>query len=133
DPRCDPVTRRNGMGAGELTVVFFPEGAYGPTSMDLVITHGGNNTVTECFHFGKPMLVLPLFWDQHDNAQRVHETGFGIRLPTYGLEREALVDAVQRLLTDGELRRRARAAGERLRERPGTEMAADLIARVART
>jgi UDP:flavonoid glycosyltransferase YjiC (YdhE family) len=32
---------------------------------------------------GKPMIVLPLFWDQYDIAQRVHETGHGIRIDTY--------------------------------------------------
>ena len=111
---------------------FLPQTSVLP-HVDAVITHGGNNTVTECMWFGKPMLVAPIFWDQHDNAQRVHETGYGIRLPSYALERDALVSAVERLLTDGEMRRRARAAGERLRKRPGTEAAADLIERVALT
>jgi MGT family glycosyltransferase len=109
---------------------FLPQTSVLP-HVDAVITHGGNNTVTECMWFGKPMLVLPIFWDQHDNAQRVHETGYGIRLPTYALERDELAGAVDRLLTDGELRERVRTAGERLRRQPGTEAAADLIERLA--
>ncbi|HYA09324.1 MAG TPA: nucleotide disphospho-sugar-binding domain-containing protein, partial [Gaiellaceae bacterium] len=109
---------------------FLPQASVLP-HVDAVITHGGNNTTTECMWFGKPMLVLPVFWDQHDNAQRVHETGYGVRLPTYAFGEEELAAAVDRLLGDEALRRRAAAAGERLRRRPGTVTAADLIERVA--
>jgi MGT family glycosyltransferase len=105
---------------------FLPQTSVLP-HVDAVITHGGNNTTTECMWFGKPMLVLPVFWDQHDNAQRVHETGFGIRLRTYDFVDGELAAAVDRVLVDEQLRARCSAAGERLRARPGTELAADLI------
>ena len=109
---------------------FLPQTSVLP-HVDAVITHGGNNTTTECMWFGKPMLVLPVFWDQHDNAQRVHEMGYGMRLPTYAFDEEELAVAVDRLLGDEAVRRRVAAAGERLRRRPGTVTAADLIERVA--
>lgn len=99
---------------------------------DLVITHGGNNTTTESFHFGKPMIVLPLFWDQYDNAQRVDETGFGIRLPTYAFDDDQMHGAIQRLLDDSELRSRMDAIGRDIRGRAGTTLAADQIERVGR-
>ncbi len=98
---------------------------------DLVITHGGNNTTTEALHFGKPMIVLPLFWDQFDNAQRMAELGIGVRLPTYDFEDEELRDAVAQLVVDGDLRRRMSVEGARIRTRDGTTVAADLIEETA--
>jgi MGT family glycosyltransferase len=109
---------------------FLPQTSVLP-HVDAVITHGGNNTTTECMWFGKPMLVLPIFWDQHDNAQRVHETGYGIRVPTYDFEDGELARALDCVLSDAPLRARCVAAGDRLRDRSGTTIAADLIEEVA--
>lgn len=108
---------------------FLPQTTIIP-QVDLVITHGGNNTVTEAMHFGKPMIVLPLFWDQYDNAQRVDETGFGKRLSTYDFQDHELIDAVENLLGDAELRQRAVAVGESIRSRDGLRVGADVIERV---
>jgi UDP:flavonoid glycosyltransferase YjiC (YdhE family) len=127
-PLADRLRLADNMtGAG-----FLPQPAILP-QVDLVITHGGNNTVTEAFHHGKPMVVLPLFWDQVDNAQRLDETGFGVRLRTYDFEADELVGAVDRLLADRPLRRRMAAIAARLKANPGRGLAADLIERVATT
>ena len=109
---------------------FLPQTSVLPL-VDLVITHGGNNTVTESLFFGKPMVVLPIFWDQHDNAQRLDETGYGIRLDTYAHTAEELRGAIARLLDDGALADRLAQASRRLRAARGTELAADLIEAVS--
>ncbi|CAG2111007.1 unnamed protein product [Medioppia subpectinata] len=71
--------------------------------VDLVVTHGGNNTVTETLYYGKPMVVLPVFADQFDNAQRLHELGYGIRLDAYKCSDAELLCAINKLLNDNEL------------------------------
>jgi MGT family glycosyltransferase len=109
---------------------FLPQPAILPM-VDLVITHGGNNTTTECFHHGKPMIAMPVFWDQYDNAQRVDETGFGVRLPTYTFEPQQLTAAIDRLTADRALHERMAAIAGRLQASPGTVTAADLIERLA--
>jgi MGT family glycosyltransferase len=111
---------------------FLPQPALLP-QVDLVVTHGGNNTVTESLHFGKPMLVLPLFWDQHDNAQRIDELGLGKRLSTYEWEPEDLRGAVDQLLADAPLRRRLTAVSTRIQFADGRTRAANLIDRLAST
>jgi UDP:flavonoid glycosyltransferase YjiC (YdhE family) len=77
--------------------------------------------------------VLPLFWDQVDNAQRVDETGFGRRLSTYGFRDEELSDAIDELLADRALSGRLAATSARIKASSGTVRAADLIERMAVT
>jgi MGT family glycosyltransferase len=125
-PQHEQLTLPDSMIGSE----FLPQPAILP-EVDLVITHGGNNTVTESLHFGKPMIVLPLFWDQHDNAQRMDELGFGVRLAPYEAEADELTAAIDRLLGDDALRHRLGSMSCRLQASPGTKQAAELIEGVA--
>jgi MGT family glycosyltransferase len=125
-PQADEFELAKNMVGAE----FLPQTSILPM-VDLVITHGGNNTVTESLYFGKPMVVLPIFWDQHDNAQRLEETGYGARLDTYGHSAAELTGAIDRLLGDRDLAERLGSLSGRLRGARGTELAADLIERTA--
>jgi UDP:flavonoid glycosyltransferase YjiC (YdhE family) len=127
-----PLAERVTLHDNQTGEGFLPQPAILP-QVDLVITHGGNNTVTEALHNGLPMVVLPLFWDQVDNAQRIEEVGFGRRLATYDFRDEELTDAIDELLADRPLHARLAAIATRLKADPGTVRAADLIERLSRT
>ncbi len=124
-PQADRIT----LPANMVGAQMLPQTKVIP-HVDLVISHGGNNTVTETLHFGKPLIVLPLFWDQYENAQRIDELGFGIRLNTYGFADEELTGAVDRLLSDSELRSRLAEIGAAIRGRDGLRVGADFIEKV---
>jgi MGT family glycosyltransferase len=124
-PQADRITLADNMVGAQM----LPQTKVIP-QVDLVISHGGNNTVTETLHFGKPLIVLPLFWDQYENAQRVDELGFGVRLDTYAFADSQLIDAVERLLADTALRSELDAMGAAIRGRDGLRRGADVIEQV---
>ncbi len=126
-----PLNHEIELGANMAGAEFLPQTAVLPLC-DLVITHGGNNTVTECLHFGKPAIVLPLFWDQYDNAQRLHELDLGIRLDTYRFTDAEMHGALDRLLGDAGRCQALADAAATIRRRGGVRRAADLIEQAAR-
>jgi MGT family glycosyltransferase len=111
---------------------FLPQTKIIP-QVDLVITHGGNNTTTEAMHFGKPMILLPLFWDQYDNAQRVHERGYGIRLDPYRYTDAELHAAIHTLLGDDVLKKRLEKESAAIRAADGLRVAADAIEKLGQS
>lgn len=121
-PQADKITLPDNMVGAQM----LPQTRIIPL-VDAVISHGGNNTTTESLHFGKPLIVLPLFWDQYENAQRVDELGLGVRLDTYHFADDELIGALDRILADTALRDKVSAIGAQIRERDGIGRAADVI------
>lgn len=125
-PRADELELAPNMVGAE----FLPQTRVVPL-VDAVVTHGGNNTTTESLHFGKPMVLLPLFWDQYDNAQRMDDLGFGVRLDTYRFTDAELATALATVL-DPVVRERVATVGRAVRERDGLRRGADVIEAIAR-
>ena len=111
---------------------FLPQVSVLP-HVDLVITHGGNNTVTECMHHGKPMVLLPIFSGPARQRAASSRTGFGERLPTYSFTDEEISRAIDGLLGEDALHAKLGEISKRLQANPGNIRAADLIERLAET
>ena len=73
------------------------------------------------------MICLPLFADQFDNAQRLAETGFGVRIDPYNFSPEQLNREVDRVLNDQVLAKRLKAAAQRIQSTDTHEALANKI------
>ena len=98
---------------------------------DLVVCHGGNNTVTESLEAGVPLLVAPFASDQFAGAADVCRTGVGDAFDPNCAEPAEIGRRAAALLA-GPAPARATAVGNALRRRPGRSLAAGLLASMAR-
>lgn len=75
------------------------------------------------------MICLPVFGDQFDSAQRIHELKLGKRINPYKIETmgDELVKAIDELLYDNELDDKLRAISERIKGDNRQEQLADKI------
>lgn len=87
----------------------------------VMVTHGGNNSITEALTFGVPMLVLPFSTDQFDGAAAVERHLAGIALDPNHASRALIAGGVRGLLRNPPPQ--LKALGERLRAEPGPEVA----------
>ncbi|RWS14663.1 glycosyl transferase-like protein [Dinothrombium tinctorium] len=99
--------------------------------VNLVITHGGNNTFIETLYFGKPMIVMPLFSDQPDNAQRAVESKVGVFFDPFTVEEKQLLKAIDELLNNSEMAQRLEKISKEIRESQSMDVLVKKIEKIA--
>ncbi len=88
----------------------------------VMVTHGGNNSVTEALTAGVPMVVLPFSTDQFAGAAAIETAGLGVALDP-NVVTSADLGAAVRAVLDGPAPHLARTIGEGLRRAPGRDVA----------
>jgi UDP:flavonoid glycosyltransferase YjiC (YdhE family) len=103
----------------------------------MAVVHGGSGSTLGAVAAGVPLVVVPLFADQPQNARRVAEVGAGLSVEP---DREApdatvapLRGAIETVLADPSYRERARALADELRAQPPADDAVPLLQSRARS
>jgi sterol 3beta-glucosyltransferase len=93
-----------------------------------VVHHGGAGTTAAGLRAGKPTIIVPFIADQPFWGKVIYELGVGPQpIPQGKLTLEGLTTAIQRVVTDTEMRRHAEAVGEKIRAEDGVGNAIKMI------
>lgn len=93
----------------------------------VVITHGGPNTVFESLIEGKPMVAIPLAYDQPAISASLARLNIAEVLPVMRLSADRIRTAVRKVLYSPEYRESAVKLQTKLQSLRGVERAAELI------
>ena len=100
---------------------------------DAMVCHGGFNTINDALAAGVPLLVLPQAWDHFESAQRIVESGAGLRLDPGRASTARIRRETQRLLEDPAKRRAAERLAKDFSTCDAARTGAELISKLAKT
>jgi sterol 3beta-glucosyltransferase len=96
--------------------------------MAAVVHHGGAGTTAAGLRAGVPSIIVPFMGDQPFWGERVRALGVGTTsIPRKQLTADKLAGAITAAVADREMRQRASALGERIREEDGIGQAVRFI------
>ncbi|MBI2296803.1 MAG: glycosyltransferase [Betaproteobacteria bacterium] len=96
-----------------------------------VVHPGGIGTLAQALASGRPQLVVPVAFDQPDNARRTVKLGIARAVPFRKANAAAMAAALQALLASAGCAARAETIGEKVRRDDGARAACDELERAA--
>ena len=94
---------------------------------DVVVTHGGKNSVSEALSSSTPMVVIPFVSDQPVNARCVEKLGVGKCLKYSDATKEMLREFINAVYYDSDIRRNLKEVQKLIEEAPGNVGAAKIL------
>ncbi|ETN85063.1 glycosyltransferase family 28 protein [Necator americanus] len=86
--------------------------------LSLFITHGGMNSMLEAMHYGKPVIVIPLFGDQLHNSRNIPRLQIGNILDRTRISQKTLTEMIKKTLGNETILRNAAFVASQLAGRP---------------
>ncbi|WP_417749937.1 glycosyltransferase [Rosistilla oblonga] len=96
-----------------------------------IVHHGGIGTTSQSLAAGTPQLVVPMAFDQFDNARRVKRLGCGKSLLHRKLSQRRLTQQLADLLADATIRTRCHELRDRMKTNDTVGQSVDAIERLA--
>ncbi|MCF6370340.1 hypothetical protein LXM96_15945 [Rhizobium sp. TRM95001] len=124
---CGGLSKRQAAAVGATWVTDFAPQRAVMERADLCITHGGLNTVMDALEFGKPLLALPIAFDQPGVSARIIHHGAGLRLSPHLITVGKIRKALAKLLSDTGYAKRAKDIGGSITTAGGLRRAASII------
>jgi UDP:flavonoid glycosyltransferase YjiC (YdhE family) len=97
-----------------------------------VVHQAGIGTLAQAMRAGRPQLIVPVAFDQPDNARRAAGLGVARILPFRKVKTEQLASELYKLLTNPRYQDNARILAGQLAARHGADRAADALIAAAR-
>lgn len=82
------------------------------------ITHGGLLSTHESIWYGVPMVVIPLFSDQHRNSFRIVNSGMGLKINFHSFTTDKLRKTIVEVLHSPKIRKNVQQQSKRFRDQP---------------
>jgi len=95
------------------------------------VHHGGMGTLGQALRAGKPMTIIPVAWDQFDNAKLARRLKTSLTLDRSTVSAKTLAAALRRMLDKPARLKRAANIGARLKAEDGAMKAALLLERAS--
>lgn len=95
-----------------------------------IVHHGGIGTASQGMLAGIPQLIMPMAYDQFDNAERLRELGVGSAVPVHAFQPARVARTLHALLSHPDTATQCKSVAQKLSRRDGLERSAQAVERL---